>query len=87
MKTSDSRDIVRRTLNFDSPARIPRQTWILPWAEKKHPGWVSRLRREYPDDIVPSPVVYKKTPSSVKSTRPACLSMSGDAALKIHRTG
>jgi len=62
MKTSDSRDIVRRTLNFDSPARIPRQTWILPWAEKKHPGWVSRLRREYPDDIVPSPVVYKKPP-------------------------
>ncbi|MBU4254776.1 MAG: methyltransferase [Acidobacteria bacterium] len=56
----DSRSIVRRALTFDSPARIPRQTWILPWAEKKHPAWVRRLRRNYPDDIIPSPGVYKK---------------------------
>ena len=62
MMAQDSRDLVRRTINFDSPARIPRQTWILPWAEKKHPGWVRRLRRDVPDDIVPSPVVFKNPP-------------------------
>jgi uroporphyrinogen decarboxylase len=56
----DSRELVRRTLAFDSPERIPRQVWILPWAEKKYPDVVERLRRDYPDDIVDAPAVYKE---------------------------
>jgi len=56
----DSRELVRRTLAFESPERIPRQCWILPWAEEKYPDIVKRLHREFPDDIVDAPAVYKK---------------------------
>jgi hypothetical protein len=56
----NSREIVRKTLEFDNPSRIPRQAWILPWAEKKYPETVKKLREHYPDDIVAAPAVYKK---------------------------
>jgi uroporphyrinogen decarboxylase len=53
-----SRDLVRRTLEFDGPPSIPRQTWILPWAEEHHPEMVATLRAEFPDDLMPSPALY-----------------------------
>jgi hypothetical protein len=53
-----SRELVRRTLEFASPPRIPRQAWILPWAEDHYPAEVARLRAEFPDDIVASPGLY-----------------------------
>lgn len=55
-----SRTLVEKTLNFDSPARIPRQAWILPWAEEEYPDEFKKLQNDYPDDIVPAPAVYKK---------------------------
>jgi len=54
-----SRDTVRRTLERDSPPRIPRHLWLLPWAENHHPDMVRRLRREYPDDLVSVPHPYR----------------------------
>jgi hypothetical protein len=56
----DARECVKRTLEFDSPERIPRQIWILPWADAHHPETVKRLRRRFPDDIVAAPAVYTK---------------------------
>lgn len=56
----NSRDLVIRALNFDSPARIPRQCWLLPWAEKRYPAEAARLAREFPDDIVPAAGMYTK---------------------------
>jgi uroporphyrinogen decarboxylase len=53
-----SRELVRRTLEFDSPPSIPRRAWILPWAEQQHPEMVGTLRREFPDDLMPSPALY-----------------------------
>jgi hypothetical protein len=53
-----SRELVRRTLEFASPPLVPRQIWILPWAEDRHPTEVARLRAEFPDDIVASPALY-----------------------------
>lgn len=53
-----SRELVRRTLEFDSPARVPRQTWVLPWAEEQYPEAVARLRVEFPDDVVTAPALY-----------------------------
>ena len=50
-----SRELVRRTLEFRDPARIPRQLWVLPWAEKNHPAALASIRERYPDDIVTSP--------------------------------
>jgi len=50
-----SRELVLRTLDHSRPERVPRHLWLLPWAEIHHPDAVSRLRREYPDDIAPRP--------------------------------
>jgi len=54
----NSRETVLRTLNFDKPSRIPRQCWLLPWAEKRYPAEARRLAEEYPDDIVPVQGMY-----------------------------
>ncbi len=53
------RELVRRTLEFASPPVVPRQAWILPWAEDHHPAEVARLRTEFPDDIVAAPGLYR----------------------------
>ncbi|MGE5357480.1 MAG: uroporphyrinogen decarboxylase family protein [Bacteroidales bacterium] len=63
-----SRELVRRTLEFRSPPRLPRQAWILPWAEEHHPAEVERLRLEFPDDVVASPGLYT-TPLPVVGSR------------------
>jgi uroporphyrinogen decarboxylase len=63
-----SRAIVRRTLEFDAPPRVPRQAWVLPWAESLHPEWVARLREEFPDDLIAAPQLYR-TPLPVLGSR------------------
>jgi len=50
-----SRELVARTLDFGSPERVPRQLWVLPWAERAWPRELADIRRRYPDDIVTSP--------------------------------
>jgi uroporphyrinogen decarboxylase len=57
-----SRQLVFQTLRFESPARIPRHAWILPWAEVHLAGEVARLHRDYPDDIVVAPALYTRHP-------------------------
>ncbi len=54
------RELVRRTVRFAKPARVPRQAWVLPWAEEHHPAEVLRLRQEFPDDVVTSPGLYRR---------------------------
>jgi len=61
----ESRKLVQKTLTFDSPERVPRQVWILPWAEKHYPESVHWLHNIYPDDIVPAPAVYKESLGTV----------------------
>lgn len=56
----NSRDLVRKTLTLDSPERIPRQVWILPWAEEKYPDAIKTLHKDFPDDIVDAPAVYSE---------------------------
>ncbi|MGD2294342.1 MAG: uroporphyrinogen decarboxylase family protein [Candidatus Aminicenantes bacterium] len=58
----NSKELVRKTLSFESPHRIPRQLWLLPWAEEWYPEAVEALRRDYPDDIVHAPESYTKQP-------------------------
>ena len=55
-----SRELVYRTLEFEDPPRIPRQLWLLPWAEIHHSRESARIRRRYPDDIIQAPGLYKK---------------------------
>lgn len=58
----NSKELVQKTLAFEAPARIPRQIWILPWAEDRYPDFVKRLHRMYPDDIVNAPEIYLEQP-------------------------
>ena len=57
--------LVEKTLNFDNPERIPRQTWLLPWAEETYPSEVNKLNELFPDDIYTAPAVYKKPVNTV----------------------
>jgi uroporphyrinogen decarboxylase len=57
-----SRKLVKQTLDFGAPERVPRHIWVLPWAEDHYPSDVGRLRAAFPDDIVSSPEFYKTPP-------------------------
>jgi len=52
MPTQSPREIVRRCLTFETPARVPRHLWTLPWVEIHYPRELAELRRDFPDDIV-----------------------------------
>ncbi len=54
-----SRGLVRHSLEFAAPPSVPRQAWILPWAEEHYPEEAARLREEFPDDIVTAPALYR----------------------------
>ncbi len=64
----DSRELVRRILTFQSPFRIPRQVWVLPWAEEKYPQDLQKLRHDFPDDLLTAPVIYTQ-PLGIKGDR------------------
>lgn len=61
----NSRELVNKTLNFESPPGIPRQCWILPWAQKRYPAECARLEAEYPDDIIPILGMYTVPQKSI----------------------
>jgi uroporphyrinogen decarboxylase len=54
------RNLVIKTLTFDSPPRIPRHLWLLPWAEKRYPSEAASIRLQFPDDIIQAPAVYDR---------------------------
>jgi hypothetical protein len=58
------RELVYRALKFEGPERMPRQTWVLPWAEKHFPNPLAELRRRYPDDITYPPMPYRTSPKA-----------------------
>ncbi len=58
----ESREIVKQSLEFASPPRIPRQLWTLPWAAENHPLALKRIQEHFPDDIVSSPGFYREQP-------------------------
>ena len=38
-----SRQLVKQTLDFAAPSRVPRQLWYLPWAENHYPVELDRV--------------------------------------------
>lgn len=56
-----SRELVRRTLEFDGPARIPRNIWVSSWAEWNHTEAAAKLVHDFPQDtsgvLMPYPLV------------------------------
>ncbi len=55
-----SRELVKRTIEFRSPERVPRQLWILPWAERTWPRELAAIKARFPDDIVTAPPFLKE---------------------------
>jgi uroporphyrinogen decarboxylase len=53
-----SREIVAKTLKFDFPERIPRDMWVLPWADIRYPETVSQIRIKFPSDFCTSQYFY-----------------------------
>ena len=60
--SSTSRELVRHCVTFNSPSRVPRHMWTLPWAEARYPQELAEIRRRFPDDIVQAPDIYNPSP-------------------------
>lgn len=45
------RELVCRTLRFEPTPRVPRNLWVLPWAEAHYPAELASIRRDFPDDF------------------------------------
>ncbi len=56
------RELVHQALNFEGPARAPRQIWVLPWAELYHPEELDEIREAFPSDIVTAPGSLREEP-------------------------
>ncbi|MFC2084728.1 uroporphyrinogen decarboxylase family protein [Bacteroidota bacterium] len=63
----NSRALVEKTLNFDNPLQIPRQLWILPWAESHYPKESQDIMKRFPDDILSAPAIYKKNLVTIRN--------------------
>lgn len=62
-----SRDLVKKTLEFDKPNRLPRHLWLLPWANENCSDSVKNIQVDFPDDIISAPTIYKKKPKTLGS--------------------
>jgi uroporphyrinogen-III decarboxylase len=70
------REVVYRTLSFEGPERMARQTWILPWVEDRFGPAMAELQRRYPDDIIGAVSVSR--PSSRAKGNPFAAGTSVD---------
>ena len=60
---STSRELVLKTLEFNSPERVPRHLWFLRWAEIYEEKRLREIQEDFPDDIVfYSPAPYRVKP-------------------------
>ncbi len=59
---ADSRVIVKACLDFDYPARLPRQIWMLPGFANEHPDMAKRINEMYPGDLGHAPGVCSRSP-------------------------
>ena len=63
------RENMKRCLDFETPERIPRDLWLLPWATNHYPDEVARIQERFPPDIG-KPPEFGYRPSSVKRGDP-----------------
>jgi len=62
------RDLVKQTLEFKNPERVPRQLWALPWAAIHHTEKLKLIESTFPDDIlqVTAPGAFTSEGSTTK---------------------
>ena len=56
------REIVTRCLTFETPRRMPRDLWVLPWASSRYPAELAEINRRWPSDLARPPDVYRPSP-------------------------
>ncbi|MCK5650747.1 MAG: methyltransferase [Gemmatimonadetes bacterium] len=49
--------MVKQALEFRAPPRLPRQLWVLPWAQKRYPQELESIERDFPPDITTIPIL------------------------------
>lgn len=52
------REIVTRCLNHATPARMPRDLWMLPWAESHYPEALAEINHRFPSDFTTAQYFY-----------------------------
>ena len=60
--TATPRENVYRCLKFESPERVPRDFWLLPWATNHYPQQVEAIKQRFPSDFVIPPDIYRRSP-------------------------
>jgi uroporphyrinogen decarboxylase len=58
----DSRTLVKQTLTFASPSRVPRDIWVLPWAGIHYPSELAAIHERFPNDLIGAPGFYQEQP-------------------------
>ncbi|MBT3232346.1 MAG: methyltransferase [Calditrichaeota bacterium] len=56
------REIVTRCLSFKKPERVPRDLWVLPYAQTHFPEDVGNIERDFPNDIIKPDYEYPASP-------------------------
>jgi len=56
------RELVTQALRLEHPSRLPRQTWLLPIAQRAYPDEIKALQERWPDDIAGVPSPYRPSP-------------------------
>ncbi len=56
----NSRELVKKTLNFDNKERIPRQLWASSFIRRKLSEKIEKIQKIFPDDIIQAPCFYRK---------------------------
>jgi uroporphyrinogen decarboxylase len=56
------RELVIRCLSFQTPERMPRDLWLLPWAEHHFPAAVAEIQKRFPNDIITAEYAYPLLP-------------------------
>ncbi len=62
MSHETPRELVYRCLRFESPSRVPRDLWLLPWATNRYADRVAEILERFPPDILAAPEVYRRSP-------------------------
>jgi len=57
-----SRNLVKASLEFQCPQRVPRDLWLLPWASDHYANELKQIKLRFPSDIATAPAIYKQPP-------------------------
>ncbi len=58
------RTLVKQTLEFNHPQRIPRDLWTLPWAADHYPDELKAIQTRFPNDLITAPGFQRSQPAT-----------------------